>query len=74
VRQLTNAEMGLVRAGEAYFSPDGKRLVAAVLSVLAVAASFLIDDKRAAGTMREIPAPFAGEEPAAQTHAAGPSA
>ncbi|MCC6359582.1 MAG: PD40 domain-containing protein [Phycisphaerales bacterium] len=26
VRQLTTAEMGLVKAGEAYFSPDGKRV------------------------------------------------
>ena len=48
-------------------------IVAAVLSVLAVAASFLIDDKRAAGTMREIPAPFAGEEPATEAHTARPS-
>ena len=26
VRQMTSTEMGLDRAGEAYFSPDGKRI------------------------------------------------
>ncbi len=26
VRQLTNTDMGLMRSGEAYFSPDGKRI------------------------------------------------